>query len=338
MDIKCFDYKLKPGLISQYPQKPRSSSKLLILFRDSGEKIHTTFSLLDRYLEPGDVLVLNNTRVFKARLFFFSDNLQVEVFILNKLSSRIFEALLRPRKKLKENQILFLRGRQDLSLRILDLTHNIVEFNRDLTYEDLDRLGFVPLPPYIKRKPAGVDEEYYQTIYAQEAGSIAAPTAGFHFSPQVIELLKKRSVSIVYITLHINYATFKPLRLQDVKFHQMLPEYFSVPFDTADFLNKSLEEKRRIVAVGTSTVRALESASDERGRIKSLEGFTELFIYPGYRFKIIRGMITNFHLPRSSPLVLVSAFAGRERLIQAYQEAQERNYRFYSYGDAMLIL
>ncbi len=337
MQLKDFDFCLPRELIAQYPAENRAESRLLVYNRGNSQIIHTYFSSLPDFLNSGDVLVLNNTKVFKARLWAENEKgSAIEVFLVRKISRREFEVLLRPKKKVKP------AGRLDFGRGINAYVketgrYNIIVFNKELTDADIENIGNMPLPPYIKRKPQKEDSQRYQTVYAQIKGSIAAPTAGLHFTPEILSRLKDKGVEIFFITLHIGYPTFKPIRQENILKHQMGPESFSIPRETSRAVNSAKKQGRRIIGVGTSVVRALES-SWQAGRVLPLQGFTELFITPGFKFRIISSFITNFHLPKSSPFVLTASFLGRQKLLDIYRQAITRKYRFYSYGDSMFII
>ncbi|MCG0277512.1 MAG: tRNA preQ1(34) S-adenosylmethionine ribosyltransferase-isomerase QueA [Thermanaeromonas sp.] len=341
MRVEDFDYQLPPELIAQRPVEPRDTSRLLVLHRESGKLEHRRFYELPLYLRPGDVLVLNDTKVIPARLLGKKAKTggQVEVFLLKPLGGDCWEVLVRPGRRIPPGTEIFF-GEGELRARVLDRTPQggrVVEFQYQGEWEEvLGRLGEVPLPPYIKEKLS--DPERYQTVYASKPGSVAAPTAGLHFTPRLLKQLEEKGVRIVYILLHVGLGTFRPVREDVVEKHQMHAEYFRVDEDAARTINEARKKGGRVIAVGTTVVRTLETVATPEGEIKPREGFTELFIYPGYRFKAVEGLITNFHLPRSTLLMLVCAFAGREKILEAYQVAIKERYRFYSFGDAMLIL
>lgn len=351
-----FDFDLPDELIAQRPPAERGQSRLLVLSRETGAIEHTSFARLPDYLRPGDLLVVNDTRVFPARLVGHRvpSGGAVECLLLRRLptsNSRLptaeeWEALMHPGQKLKPGaHVLFERddvriqgevlarhfhGRRTIRLR--------TESGMPLA-DAIERIGHIPLPPYISRPDEASDRVRYQTVYAREAGSVAAPTAGLHFTDQVLAELRARGIERVSLTLHVGYGTFKPVRVENVDEHEVDPEIYAVSPSAADALTSALQSGRRIIAVGTTTTRALESLTvDSSGRVQPSQGNTSLFIHPGHRFRAVQGLITNFHLPQSSLLMLVAAFAGRERVLAAYHDAVERGYRFYSYGDAMLIV
>jgi S-adenosylmethionine:tRNA ribosyltransferase-isomerase len=354
MLVSDFDFPLPEELIAQEPTRERGHSRLLVLSRDSGAMTHQRFPALVELLQPGDLLVLNDTRVFPARLLGVRvpSGGAVECLLVRRVEhasadgSETWEALMHPGQKLKpgarvqfvddgaciEGEVLEQRffGRRMVRLWTND--------GGDL-FHAIDRIGRMPLPPYIHRADEASDRDRYQTVYARDRGSIAAPTAGLHFTVPLLEALAARGIRQTTITLHVGYGTFKPVRVETVEAHDVDPERFTVPAAAAAALTEALGERRRIVAVGTTTTRALESLAIEGdGRVLPATGETRLFIHPGHEFRVVSGLLTNFHLPKSSLLMLVSAFAGRDRVLAAYREAIEQRYRFYSYGDAMLIL
>jgi S-adenosylmethionine:tRNA ribosyltransferase-isomerase len=348
MRVSDFDFSLPEELIAQEPTAQRGDSKLLTLSRNSGTIVHSRFENLGAFLSPGDLLVFNNTRVVPARLLGrrVPTGGAVECVLLKRVSNNLWEALVHPGQKLgvgaqmeftTENIVIQGRvlSRQFFGRRTVQFS---VPSGEDLDYA-VEAIGHVPLPPYIKRNDESLDRDRYQTVYASKRGAVAAPTAGLHFTKKLIADLDRSGIEHIAITLHIGYGTFKPVRSESVEDHVVDLETFTVDVNAAQKLSVARHEGRRIIAVGTSTVRALESLGfDEVGNVIPVSSETDLFVYPGYEFQIVGGLITNFHLPRSSLIMLVSAFAGRERILAAYAEAVEQRYRFYSYGDAMLIL
>ncbi|WP_134642962.1 tRNA preQ1(34) S-adenosylmethionine ribosyltransferase-isomerase QueA [Ammonifex thiophilus] len=336
-----FEYYLPKELIAQEPLPERDKSRLMVVYRDREEFEHRLFRDLPEYLVPGDVLVLNRTRVLPARLYGAKEGTggKVEVLLLRQLEPDLWEVLVRPGRRVPEGtRIVFggglLRGEV---LSRLGSGGRLIRFTCEGDFFSLlHRLGEIPLPPYIKRKLA--EPERYQTVYASEPGSAAAPTAGLHFTPELLQKLQEKGVEVVTLTLHIGLDTFRPVKEEDITAHRMHSEEYHLPEATAEAVNRAKREGRRIVAVGTTVVRCLESVADERGLVRAGRGFTDLFIYPGYRFKVIDALVTNFHLPGSTLLMLVAAFAGREKILRAYAEAVRLRYRFFSFGDAMLIL
>lgn len=325
--LSDFEYNLPKKLIAQYPLKERDRAKLLILDRTTGKIEHKTFKDIISYLKPSDLLVLNTTKVIPARLFGRrATGGRVEILLIRKEKSWL--ALARPSRRIHPGEeISFEKGLKGIIGRRRDDGKWEIEFNNDsLIWE----IGKPPLPPYIRREAEDIDKEAYQTVYAKEEGSVAAPTAGLHFTRSLLKEIKEKGIDIAHINLHIGPGTFKPIKTERIEEHRMEEEYYEIKGEVF----KKIEKARRVVAVGTSVVRALEEASRKR----SLKGWAELFIYPGYRFQVVDALITNFHLPASTPLLLVCSFADRELIYKAYKEAIRREYRFLSYGDAMLIL
>ena len=343
-----FDYSLPAELIAQSPCAERDHSRLLVLDRASGARRHLTFRGLLELLTPGDLLVINEAKVFPARLFGLSERHHgVEVLLIQEIETGCWEALIKPsRKVLAGDRLLLADGTIEAYLLKKGVEgRHLLRLVYDGELRDLLwKVGQMPLPPYIKRSGAGcgvrgaaVDRERYQTVYAKHEGAIAAPTAGLHFTLELIGTLKSRGITCAPITLYVGPGTFRPVRVEHVNAHRMEPERYIIPEETTLAIKAARNEARRVIAVGTTTVRALEYAAID-GEIKAGAGVADLFIYPGYRYKIIDGLITNFHLPRSTLLMLVSAFAGRDAILGAYREAIAARYRFYSYGDAMLIV
>ena len=344
MDISAFDYQLPDELIAQEPLAERDASRMLIVDRSSQSWLDSNFRELPAQLAAGDVLVVNNTRVFPARLRArrvpFGGS--VELLLAREIEPNKWEALARPARRLRAGDRLEF-AEVALSARVIDALDNgirVIQFETEENLDDvIDRIGEPPLPPYINRPGAfDNDRNRYQTVYATERGAIAAPTAGLHFTPGVLASLDARGVQIGEITLHVGYGTFEPVRVADVSKHQVAAERFSVNEQTARRLNEARANGKRLVAVGTTTARALESAASARGEIRAQAGLASLTVIPGYKFRIVDGLLTNFHLPKSSLLMLVSAFAGHDLAMAAYRHAVEERYRFYSYGDCMLIL
>jgi S-adenosylmethionine:tRNA ribosyltransferase-isomerase len=344
MHISEFDYQLPKELIAQKPLERRDASRMLVLDRRKRAWTDSQFALLPGYLCPNDILVVNNTRVFPARLVGQRDPSggRVEILLVRELEPFVWEALVRPANRLKEgNHVRF--GNSELQCTVIRAdgeTLRVLRFEFEGQFEYLlDRLGEAPLPPYIKRHdgPSPEDRERYQTVYAHSQGAIAAPTAGLHFSHGLIEEIRARGIEIVEITLHVGYGTFEPVRAPQVKDHRVSPERFEISSAAATAINSCRRAGGRVIAVGTTTTRTLESAN-ATGRLEAGAGTAELTIIPGFRFRVTDALLTNFHLPRSSLLLLVCAFADRELVLQAYQHAVESHYRFYSYGDCMLII
>lgn len=342
MNKSDFYFDLPEELIAQTPLKQRDASRLLVLDKTTGEIDHTYFKNIIDYFEEGDTLILNNTRVIPARLFGVREDTQskVEILLLKRIQGEQdkWEALVKPGKKARiGHRIVF--GEGILVGEVVDIledgTRVIQFFYKGIFEEILDTLGTMPLPPYIKEQLE--DQERYQTIYSEVEGSAAAPTAGLHFTEKVFEQLRKKGVHIAFITLHVGLGTFRPVKVDNLEEHQMHSEYYEISQDIVDLIRSTKKKNKKVVAVGTTTVRTLETAATDIGEIKANSGWTDIFIYPGYQFKIVDAMITNFHLPESTLLMLVSAFADRDKMLKAYHEAIENKYRFFSFGDAMLI-
>jgi S-adenosylmethionine:tRNA ribosyltransferase-isomerase len=357
MDVADFDFHLPEELIAQEPAGRRDESRLLRLDRNSGVIAHARMAIVASIFDPGDLLVVNNTRVFPARLLGRRDPCggAVECLLIQRVDdddrlpgtaeSQCWEALVHPGQKLKPGARLIFDGTSPLQAEILAREYfgrrRIRLWTRDRTPVEaaIDAIGHVPLPPYIKRAARDADRDRYQTVYATERGSVAAPTAGLHFTSAGLDSLRQRGIEIAEVTLHVGYGTFKPVRTERVEDHRMDAERYEISEAAAERINAALDEKRRVIAVGTTTTRTLEAVAQAHGgRLRAGAGTTDLFIYPGFSFQVIRGLLTNFHLPRSSLFMLVCAFAGREPVRAAYQAAIDARYRFYSYGDAMLIL
>ena len=349
MNVSDFSFDLPDELIAQAPAAERGASRLLVLHNNNGMVEHTHVSRLAEFLRDGDLVVVNDTRVFPARLLGtrVPSGGAVECLLLASLEEQgHWDALVHPGQKLQPGAQMVFRGtRHVLHAEVVDRhfhgrrTIRLWSENGVSLEDAIDDIGHVPLPPYIKRNDTKSDLERYQTVYARERGSVAAPTAGLHFTPEMISELSTRGVECAAITLHVGYGTFQPIRVDQVEMHTIDPERFSISEAAADAINRTRREKRRVVAVGTTTTRALEAAGRAgRGIITPQSGWTDLFIYPGFKFRIVDALMTNFHLPESSLLMLVSAFGGREAVLAAYREAVAQQYRFYSYGDAMLIV
>lgn len=340
MSVKDYDYDLPKELIAQDPLEDRSSSRLMVLDKTTGEIEHRIFKDITNYLRPGDCLVLNNTKVIPARLYGVKEGTEakIEILLLKRNADDVWETLVKPGKKAKPGtKIIF--GEGLLVGEVIDIVeegNRLIKFHYDGIFEEiLDKLGQMPLPPYITHQLQ--DKNRYQTVYAKYDGSAAAPTAGLHFTPELLEKVKAMGVDIAEVTLHVGLGTFRPVKEENVLEHHMHSEFYMVSKEAADKINHAKDTGNRIIAVGTTSTRTLESASDENGRMKETSGWTEIFIYPGYQFKVIDGLITNFHLPESTLVMLVSALAGREHVLNAYKEAVKDKYRFFSFGDAMFI-
>ncbi len=335
-----FYFDLPEELIAQKPLADRSSSRLLTLDKKTGNMEHHIFSDILEYLNEGDCLVLNNTKVIPARLLGIKEGTEtkVEILLLKRISGDLWETLVKPGKKLKEGStVIFGNGLLKAKIvKILDDGNRHVEFFYTGIFEEiLDQLGEMPLPPYITEKLQ--DKNRYQTVYAKKDGSAAAPTAGLHFTPELLEKITAKGVHIAYVTLHVGLGTFRPVKVTNIKEHLMHSEYYEVPLKTAELINQTKQNKRKVICVGTTSCRTIESAADENGLLKECSGNTEIFIYPGYQFKVLDSLITNFHLPESTLIMLVSALAGKDEVLKAYQEAVKEKYRFFSFGDAMMI-
>jgi S-adenosylmethionine:tRNA ribosyltransferase-isomerase len=342
MDRADFQYRLPRNLIAQYPSRERDKSRLMVVHRDAGYIEHRTFCDLPEFLDEGDVLVVNDTKVLKAKLLGKKETGgKVEVLITEKVSDRTWKCMVKRTRSISNgSEVLFGDGLTGKFLGRDEAGSWRIEFHfkRDF-YEAIDKWGQMPLPPYIKRKETlPLDEERYQTIFATKPGSIAAPTAGLHVTHSLLERIRQRGVSIVPITLHVNVGTFFPIRTKRVEDHKMAPEYFEIGPRAVEDINRAKERGRRIIALGTTTTRSLESAVDSRGKLVATAGYSDLFIHPPYRFRMVDALATNFHLPGTTLILLVSAFATWELIKKAYGEAIKKEYRFFSYGDGMLIL
>ena len=341
MNIEEFDYDLPESLIAQTPLKHRDQSRLLVMGRESGKTTHQHFADVIDYFKEGDTLVLNDTRVMPARLFGIKEETgaKVEMLMLTHLEDNDWEVLLKPAKRIKVGQRLSFGDGKIVAecIEELDQGGRIMRLHYEgILQERLDELGEMPLPPYIKERLD--DPDRYQTVYAKESGSAAAPTAGLHFTDELLEVIRAKGIRIVFITLHVGLGTFRPVSVDNIDDHEMHSEYYQISEDTAQLLNKTRREGGRIISVGTTTTRTLETVRSQHDQFVAASGWTDIFIYPGYEFKAIDGLITNFHLPKSTLVMLVSAFSTRENVLNAYREAVERQYRFFSFGDAMLII
>lgn len=340
MRTSDFDYFLPEELIAQTPAEPRDSSRLLAYDIATGRTEHKRFYDILSYLKKGDVLVRNNTRVLPARIYGTTEHGgKVEVLLLKRLDLKKWEVLVKPGKKATPGKILILSD--ELKLRVLENVKEsggrIVEFIYDGVFEDiLSKIGEMPLPPYITEKLK--DKERYQTVYSKTDGSSAAPTAGLHFTPELLEKLKEKGVIIVDVLLHVGLGTFRPVKEEDVTLHHMHSEYYEISEQSAKIINDAKKEGRRVIAVGTTSVRTLESVADEKGFVKAQKGNTEIFLYPPYKFKCVDGLITNFHLPKSTLIMLVACLVGQNEILDIYKTAVEEKYRFFSFGDACLFI
>lgn len=334
-------YDLPEELIAQDPLEDRAASRLMVLNKVTGELQHKSFRDLPSYLEEGDCLVLNNTKVIPARLYGVKEGTgaAIEVLLLKRLEERCYEILVKPGKKAKPGTVIvFGDGRlRGTIVDILAEGNRKIQFEYEGIFEEiLDALGEMPLPPYIHNKLE--DRNRYQTVYAKEEGSAAAPTAGLHFTPELLKELEQKGVKIVYVTLHVGLGTFRPVKEENILEHHMHSEFYQVSEEAASIITETKAKGKKVICIGTTSVRTVESASSQKNVLKAGSGDTEIFIYPGYEFKIPDGLVTNFHLPESTLLMLVSAMAGREHILKAYEEAVKERYRFFSFGDAMLII
>ena len=335
-----FYFDLPEELIAQDPLEDRSGSRLLVLDKKTGETEHHVFRDIIEYLNPGDCLVINDTKVIPARLIGakVGTEAKIEVLLLKRKENDVWETLVKPGKKAKPGtKISF--GDGLLVGEVIDVVeegNRLIQFHYEGIFEEiLDQLGQMPLPPYITHQLE--DKNRYQTVYAKNSGSAAAPTAGLHFTPELLEQIKTKGVEIAHVTLHVGVGTFRPVKVENILEHHMHSEFYQIEASEAEKINRAKEEGHRVICVGTTSCRTVESAADEHGRLRECSGWTEIFIYPGYQFKVLDCLITNFHLPESTLIMLVSALAGREHVLAAYQEAVEKQYRFFSFGDAMLI-
>ena len=341
MKTSDFYYELPKELIAQDPLEDRSSSRLMHLDRNTGAVEHRHFRDIREYLKPGDCLVINDTKVIPARLYGREEGTDalIEILLLKRQENDVWETLVKPGKKCRPGaEISFGEGiLKGKIIEVVEEGNRLIQFEYEGIFEEiLDRLGEMPLPPYITHKLK--DKNRYQTVYAKHEGSAAAPTAGLHFTEELLEEIQSMGVRIAHVTLHVGLGTFRPVKVEEVTEHHMHSEFYVVEEEQAALINQTRKQGGRVIAVGTTSCRTLESAASEDGTLKAGSGWTDIFIYPGYRFKILDGLITNFHLPESTLIMLVSAFAGKEHVLAAYEEAVREKYRFFSFGDAMIIL
>ena len=341
MKTSDFFYDLPEELIAQDPLEDRTASRLLVLNREKGAVEHKIFSDVIDYLNEGDCLVINNTRVIPARLIGEKEGTggKVEVLLLKRRANDVWETLVKPGKKLRPGaRVIFGDGRLRAEvLEVVEEGNRLVKFHYEGIFEEiLDSLGEMPLPPYITHKLE--DKEMYQTVYAKFDGSAAAPTAGLHFTKELLNKIEEKGIKIASITLHVGLGTFRPVKVDDVNNHHMHTEWYEVNAEAADIINETKRNGGRVICVGTTSCRTIESVADENGYMKAKTGETDIFIYPGYKFKVMDGLITNFHLPESTLVMLVSAFAGKENVLAAYETAVKERYRFFSFGDAMILI
>ncbi len=340
MKTSDFYYDLPEELIAQDPLEDRSSSRLLVLNKKTGEREHRVFKDIIEYLKPGDCLVINDTKVIPARLIGerVGTGAKIEVLLLKRKENDVWETLVKPGRKMKVGaRVSF--GNGLLIGEVIDVVeegNRLIQFHYEGIFEEvLDQLGQMPLPPYITHQLQ--DRNRYNTVYATHEGSAAAPTAGLHFTPELLEEIQKKGVEIARVTLHVGLGTFRPVKVEDVTEHHMHSEFYQIEEEAAEKINRAKENGGRVICVGTTSCRTIESAADENGHLKACSGWTEIFIYPGYQFKVLDCLITNFHLPESTLIMLISALAGREHVLAAYEEAVKERYRFFSFGDAMFI-
>ncbi len=346
--LSDFNYEYPRELIAHYPAEPRDSARMMVLHRETKEIEHRVFRDLPEYFNPGDVLIVNDTRVFPARLIGTKEKTgaRIEVFLLRELNpeTHLWDVMVEPARKIRIGNKLFFDN--DLVAEVIDNTTSrgrtirfVFDGDSDELFRRIERIGHTPIPPYIKRPDEEADRERYQTIFARHRGAVAAPTAGLHFTPELIDELKAKGVHIVSVTLHVGIGTFRPVEVEDLTKHQMDSENFHISEETAEIVNRALESKEnKVTAVGTTVVRAIESCISASGRLKPGAGWTDKFIYPPYDFKITERLITNFHQPKSTLLMLVAAFADYDFVMRAYQEAIEHRYRLFSFGDAMFVI
>lgn len=340
MEVKDFKFDLPEELIAQHPIEKRDESRLMVVDKNTGEIKHRIFKDVIEYLNPGDCLVLNDTRVMPARLIGIKEDSggKIELLLLRRIDRDCFETLVKPGKKAKIGT-KFEFGNGELIAEVIDMGkegNRIVKFTYEGIFEEvLDRLGQMPLPPYIREKL--LDKERYQTVYSKEVGSAAAPTAGLHFTEELLNKINEKGINIAFVTLHVGLGTFRPVKSQKVEEHTMHSEYYTMSEETAKLINSTKDHGKKVIAVGTTSNRTLETIADENGRVREQSGWTDIFIYPGYKFKIVDALITNFHLPESTLIMLVSAFSSKEIIMNAYNTAVLNKYRFFSFGDAMFL-
>ena len=343
MDVELFNYELPQNLIAQKPHIPRDECRLMVCNRTTGTVRHTIFKNIVEYLKKGDLIVLNDTKVIPARIFGKkTTGGKVEIFLLEELEKNRFLCLTRGKIR-QETEVILKNQKKALIRKLLNSDKRVVEFeDSENIYQLLEEVGEVPLPPYIKRDydkyNKDRDFEFYQTVFAKKEGAVASPTAGLHFTQELLKKIKEKGVKIAYITLHVGIGTFKPVKEKEIEKHKMHREKFEISKETAELFNETKLSGGKVIAVGTTVVRALESSVNQKGELIPHKGSTEIFIYPGYKFRAIDSLITNFHLPKSTLLMLVSAFYSREKILKCYKEAIEKQYRFFSFGDAMFII
>lgn len=340
MKVTDFDFYLPEELIAQHPLEKRDEARLMVMDKKTGKIEHKVFKDIIDYLEPGDCLVLNDTRVLPARLIGSKEGTggKIEFLLLKRVDKDTWETLVKPGKRAQIGT-KFVFGDGELKAEVIGLGEEgsrIVKFEYEGIFEQvLDRLGQMPLPPYITERLE--DKEMYQTVYSREQGSAAAPTAGLHFTEELLEKIKEKGVNIAFLTLHVGLGTFRPVKVENIEEHNMHAEYYCISKATADIINKTKENGKNVIAVGTTSCRTLETIGDENGKVKEQSGWTNIFIFPGYKYKVVTNLITNFHLPQSTLIMLVSALAGKESVMNAYETAVSEKYKFFSFGDAMFI-
>lgn len=350
--LSSFDFKLPENLIAKYPAKERDEAKLMVVHKETGKIEHKEFKDIINYFDEGDAMIFNNTKVFPARLYGKKEKTgaQIEVFLLRELNkeSRLWDVLVDPARKIRVGNKLYFTDTDGNDVLVAEVVDNTTSRGRTIRFffdgeeeeyqKVLKQLGNTPLPKYINREPEPIDTERYQTVYASRSGAVAAPTAGLHFSRTLMKRLEIKGVRLPQVTLHVGLGTFRDIEVEDLSKHKMEAEYYEISDKTANIVNAAKENKKRVCSVGTTSMRSIESAVSATGMLKESSGWTNLFIYHPYEFSIANSMITNFHLPKSSLVIMVSAFAGRELILDAYNEAIKKKYRFFSYGDAMLII
>jgi S-adenosylmethionine:tRNA ribosyltransferase-isomerase len=344
--INDFDYELPAELIAQYPSQKRDEARLLVVNRESGKTEHRTFFDVLEYLKPGDCLVMNDSKVLPARMYGIKRDTgaKAEILLTKRHDGDIWEAMVKPGKKLRPGAVIDFctETGKSMSAEILDYSEDgtrMIRFSYDGDFhERLEENGHIPLPPYIDRKDESLDRQMYQTVYCREEGSVAAPTAGLHFTEELLVKAKEKGVRLAYVTLHVGIGTFRPVKCDVVEDHHMHFEEYEITPENAEIINRTKAEGGRIISVGTTSTRTMESAASDDGVIHAGHGSTDIFIYPGYRFKVVDCLITNFHLPKSTLLMLISALYDREKILEIYNEAVAEKYRFFSYGDAMMII
>jgi len=340
LKVTDFDFYLPEELIAQHPMEKRDEARLMVMDKENGRIEHKVFKDIIDYLEPGDCLVLNDTRVLPARLIGSKEGTggKIEFLLLRRVDKDTWETLVKPGKRAQIGT-RFQFGERELKAEVIALGEEgsrIVKFEYEGIFEEvLDKLGQMPLPPYITERLE--DKEMYQTVYSREQGSAAAPTAGLHFTKELLQKIKEKGVNIAFLTLHVGLGTFRPVKVENIEEHNMHAEYYCMSKETADIINKTKESGKNVIAVGTTSCRTLEAIGDENGRVREQSGWTNIFIFPGYKYKIVNKLITNFHLPQSTLIMLVSALAGKENVMNAYETAVRENYKFFSFGDAMFI-